>query len=101
MKLRDHPLMSHHRVRNWPPVWVEKFAVNKTLKGEIGVLEHVGDNPAGDDKLYLHITYENKSYVGCLIFDDPGFCALIGNLLKKHINKSIEEIGSLDLAHTL
>ena len=33
--------------------------------------------------------------------DDPGFRALIGNLLKKHINKSIEEIGNLDLAHTL
>jgi hypothetical protein len=53
-------------------------------------------NPAGNDKLYLHIAYENKSFVGCLLFDDPGFCALIGNLLKKHINKSIEEIGNLD-----
>ena len=74
MKLRDHPLMSYYATRNWPPVWIEKFAQNKTLKGEIGVQE---------------------------LFDDPSFCALIGNLLRAHINKSIEEIDSLDLSQTL
>ena len=46
-------------------------------------------------------TYDSKPYVGCLLFDDPGFCAFIGDLLQTHIDKSIEEIGSLDSSHTL
>jgi hypothetical protein len=54
MQLHDHPLMSYRTTHNWPPVWIDKFTENKTLKGERGIR-----NPAGDDKLYLHITYEN------------------------------------------
>ena len=101
MKLRDHPLMFYCKMPNWPPVWIEKFAEKQTLTGEIGVLKHVGANPEWRNKCYLHITYDSKPYVGCLLFDDPGFCAFIGGLLKTHIDKSIEEIGSLDLSHTL
>jgi hypothetical protein len=42
MQLHDHPLMSYHTTRNWPPVWIDKFTENKTLKGERGIEIQLG-----------------------------------------------------------
>jgi hypothetical protein len=46
MQLRHHPLMSYCSMHNWPLIWIEKYGDNKILSGEIGVLKHIGTNPA-------------------------------------------------------
>jgi hypothetical protein len=102
MKLRDHPLMAYRKMRNWPPVWIEKYADYKTLMGEIGVLTHVGTPEVErGNRCYLHMTYNYKPYVGSLLFDDHAFCAFVGDLMKKHIQESIEEVGDLDVSWTV
>ena len=98
MKLRDHPLMAYRKMRNWPPIWIEKYADNKTLTGEIGVLTHIGTSSMRSKRCFLHITYNDKPYVGSLFFDDLAFCAFVRELLKKNIHESIEEIGDLDVS---
>jgi hypothetical protein len=101
MKLRDHPLMVYRRMRNWPPVWIEKYADNETLTGEIGVLTHIGTSSTRSRRCFLHMTHNDKPYVGSLLFDDLAFCTFVHNLLKEHIDKTIEEIGDLDVSYTL
>jgi hypothetical protein len=100
MKLRNHPLMVYRTMPNWPPIWIEKYAENTTLSGEIGVLSHVGVSSGRRPRCFLHITHNNKPYVGSLIFDDPAFSAYVTALLKKNINKTIREIGDLDVSHS-
>jgi hypothetical protein len=45
--------------------------------------------------------HEESSYLGCLLFDDTGFCDQIAKLLQGYCNRSIAEIGSLDLSYIL
>jgi hypothetical protein len=103
MLLRDHPLMSRRGVPNWPPVWTwVDGPENKFPKGEVGILKWValtGIEPS--DRCYLLIHHEDSSYMGCLLFDDYAFCRYIAKLLDSYCKRSIAEIGSLDLSHTL
>jgi hypothetical protein len=39
--------------------------------------------------------------MGCLLFDETAFCRQITEILQSCCNRSIAEIGSLDLSHTL
>jgi len=103
MLLREHPLMSRHNVCNWPPIWAwTSGSENKRPRGEIGILKGVSLSkikPA--DRCYLYIDHEGSSYMGCLLFDDPAFCSQIVELLDGYCNRSIADIGNLDLAYTL
>jgi hypothetical protein len=102
MTLRDHPLMSYRGLRNWPPVWTQTRDDNvKTVKGEIGVLTYVYSNPRMSSRCFLVIDYEGDPYVGALIFESHTFCDQITHLLWGQINRSIREIGNLNLSHTL
>lgn len=89
--------MSYHTMRNWPPLWIEKYAENKTLSGEIGVLTHIASRSKESRRCYLHITYNKKPYIGSLPFDDIAFGSFVRMLLRKHIDETIEEIGDLDI----
>jgi hypothetical protein len=102
MRLRDHPLMSHRRGSNWPPVWT-KVTENgtKTVRGEVGVLKFVHANAQLSNKCFLVIEHEREKFVGCLIFDDLQFCAQISMLLRSQSGRSIQEIGDLDISHML
>ena len=40
--------------------------------------------------------HEGTEYVGCLVFDDQGFCAAIGAFMRAHIGCSIKELGAWD-----
>lgn len=97
MKLRDHPLMAYRTMGNWPPLWIEKYADNKTLMGKVGVLTHVGLIPSGAKVLSAH-RLQRQTLHGSLLFDDLAFGVFVGNLLKKHIYALIEEIGDLDVS---
>lgn len=96
MKVRNHPLMSNKDGCIWPPLWKEKYG-ETTLHGEIGVLTHVGADPAQSHKFYLHITHDNLPFIGTLIFDNSRFCHRVSIFLKNQIGRAIKEISDLEL----
>jgi hypothetical protein len=49
----------------------------------------------------LVIDYEGETYVGALIFESHAFCQQVTDLLWSQMNRSIKEIGDLDLSYTL
>jgi hypothetical protein len=102
MQLRDHPLMSYRHSKNWPPVWTRaRGDVVKTVAGEVGVLSFVHSNERLASRCYLVMDHEGETYVGTLLFDDHAFCEQVTNLLRLYVNRSIKDIGDLDLSHTL
>lgn len=102
MLLRHHPLMSFHSMANWPPVWAWTSGLeNKRPRGEVGILKDVSLTKLKPAKqCYLYIDHEGSSYIGCLLFDDPAFCSQIVELLEGYCNRSIAEIGSIDLSYS-
>ena len=103
MLFRDHPLLSYRGVPSWPPAWAWiDGPENKNPKGEIGTLTEVRlsliEPP---NRCYLVIRHEESTYMGCLLINDLSFCAQITQLLQNYCGHSLQEIGSLDLSHTL
>ena len=88
--------MSNAKGRIWPPIWEEKYG-KTTLTGELGVLMHVSTDPTSSRTLYIHITNENLSYSGRLIFDNVRFGHRVFMFLQNHVGETIEEIGGLEL----
>jgi hypothetical protein len=82
MLLRDHPLMSHRGVPNWPPVWTWTGGLENThAKGEVGILKVATLSNIGSSyRCYPHIYYEGSVYIGCLLFDDRAFCSQLAKL---------------------
>ena len=71
-------------------------------RGEVGILrrvEHSHVLPA--NKCFLFIDYEDASYIGCLLCSDHAFCSQIVRILQANLNKTIAEIGSLDISRLL
>ena len=103
MLLRDHPLVSYHGLRSWPPVWTYIYgAENKRPRGEIGLLrEVVPSKILPTDRCFLYMDYEGSSYIGCLLIDNHAFCNQIVKLLQEHCNRSIADMGRLDLTYML
>lgn len=79
MELREHPLMSYHGVRNWPPAWVGRDAnKEKRIRGEVGILHDAMQSVLGPkDRLFLVMVHDWNEYVGCLLFEDVTFCRQI------------------------
>jgi hypothetical protein len=101
MLLRDHPLMSYQGIRNWPPTWIRlKGRGDKHLTGEIGMLKGVLLAGTSPNRCLLLIFHEGSFYKGSLLFDDDAFFKHIVELLQSCSNRSIAEIGSIDLSHT-
>ena len=104
MDLRDHPLMTHMGTRSWPPVWTRSGSLKNPVtlpRAEVGILKHVVRHDDQPDRCFLLMAHEPDYYIGCLMFDDHAFCKLIHELLQFCIGRSIQEIGSIDLSHTL
>jgi|SRR5262249_11704492 len=103
MLLRHHPLFRYRGIPSWPPVWTwESGLENHRPKGEIGILRKVeASNIRPADRCFLYIEHEASSYIGCLLFDDSTFCGYVATLLENHCNRSVKEIGGLDVSHTL
>ena len=102
MDLRDHPLMCCCGMPNWPPIWVPaKRAATRVIAGEIGILRQINYDVSYNHRCQLVIEHESDVFVGVLLFDDISFCWLITNLLKRHIDRLIKDIGGLDLSYTL
>lgn len=102
MKLRSHPLISYRNFRTWPPVWTKRDgACVKMLFGEFGVLTCAYLCDGSSTQCCLLIDYENQSFGGALLFDNPIFCNQICRLLEANVGRSLKEIGDLDLSFTL
>ena len=103
MLLRDHPLISYRGIPSWPPAWTWiDGGEDKHPTGEIGILRTTllsKIQPA--NRCFLLISYEGSSYIGCLMFEDTGFCRHTAEVLRSRCNHPIAEIGSIDLAYTL
>ena len=95
-----HPLLNYRGIPSWPPVWTFTGGLKngRPRREEIGILKEVMISivqPA--NRCFLHIEHKGSTYVGCLLIEDPAFCAQIVTLLQGHF----AEIGSLDLSYTL
>ena len=96
--------MSMQGHRSWPPVWAWiGGGPDRHPEGEIGVLKavrHTVRPPIRWDRLFLVMEDATSLYVGCILFDDEGFCEWLFTELNHHIGKSIEQIGELDVSST-
>jgi len=105
VRLRDHPLMSYRGVPTWPPTWTQNDAyridARRKLRGEIGILKHVIEHDALPNKGFLVIEHEGERWMGCLLIEDRMFCEQTCDLLKTHLDRSIKEIGDMDLIFTM
>ena len=71
-------------------------------RGEVGILRRVEKSsvlPA--DRCFLFIDYDDSSYVDCLLCSDHVFCSQIVRILEANLNKTIAEIGGLDISRLL
>jgi hypothetical protein len=100
MQLRHHPAMRYRGVSNWPPTWTQPDGTSLS-PGEIGILQYVHTNPLLSGKCFLVIEHEGQRWVGSLIFDNAALCRQISEIIKPHLGRTIEEIGDLDVSHTL
>jgi len=103
MLLREHPLFNHRGVPSWPPTWTWISGLdNKHPLGETGILRDVlPSNIEPADRCFLYMDFDEASYIGCLLIDNTAFCRQIVELLLSNRNKTIAEVGSLDLSSTL
>jgi hypothetical protein len=51
--------------------------------------------------LFVYIEHERKEYACMMYFDDPKCCRYILFLLDSQIGKRLQEIGNIDVSHTL
>ena len=103
MLLRGHPLFRYHGMHSWPPTWTWIAGLdNKHPKGEVGILRRVQKSkvqPA--DRCFLYIDFDDSSYIGCLLCADHAFCTQMVRILEANLNKTIRQIGSLDISRML
>jgi hypothetical protein len=81
----------------WPPVWTAARSY-ESVKGEVGILVLVHSNANISRRCHLVIDHENRTYVGTLLFDSHAFCERVVQVLKRNLQKTIKEIGDLEIA---
>lgn len=96
--IRDMPVMQHKSRRNWPPLWIGQNGAPR-LEGEIGILKDAFVDVRNDTRCFLFMEYQGHGYIAVLEFDDSLFSPILVSALKKHIGKTIHEIGSLSLVN--
>jgi len=103
MFLRDHPLMSYKGNRSWPPRWLRRGGNDITKRrGEVGILKDVVPSFISPyDRCFLVMEHRGAEYIGALLLSDTAFCREIFGVLLQNRGKTMQEIGSIDLAHTL
>jgi hypothetical protein len=88
---------------SWPPAWLWT-AGHHTIepRGEVGILKAVlRSNMEPHDRCFLIMEHCGAEYVGALLLNDPSFCREIFEVLIRHVGKTIQEIGDIDLSYTL
>src|SRR5262249_34599913 len=100
MELRDHPLMAHGGISNWPPTWIATRTENRNgrVEGEVGTLKHALMDDSLGNKIFLVMQYNFQFYLACMDFDNALFCQELHERLQFYLGRPLEEIGSLDLS---
>src|SRR5215831_13436555 len=76
--------------------------INNHPRGEVGILKRVEkSNVLPADRCFLYIDYEGSYYIGCLLCSDHAFCSQIVRIMEANLNKTIVEIGRLDISRLL
>lgn len=96
MKLREHSSLNYHG--SWPPVWnlLKHLMASNTLKGEIGTLKFSQSSP-NVKQCYVVIEHQNARYISWVFCNDPKFCSRLGSVLAHSQNKTIAEIGDMEM----
>jgi hypothetical protein len=103
MRLRNHPLISYRRVPSWPLTWLWRGGNETTHpKGEVGILKDVIPSTIEPyDRCFLVMQHRGAEYIGALLLSDTAFCREIFGVLVQNRGKPIQEIGSVNLRHTV
>src|SRR5262249_15699649 len=103
MLFRGHPLFRYHGMQSWPPTWTWKAELKKKhQKDKTGIHKRSKKTKAPPaDRCFLYIDFDDSSYIGCLLCADHAFCTQIVRILEANLNKTIREIGSLDISRML
>jgi len=89
-------------LKNWPPQLTALSAEKKDWPaGKIGTLRRVWKHKQMHKWLFVYIEHERKEYACMMYFDDPKCCRYILFLLDSQIGKRLQEIGNIDVSHTL
>jgi hypothetical protein len=89
-------------MKSWPPVWINTRTLPvKKRSGEIGTLMRTAFFPETPKRVFMIMEFENKHYMGCLVFSEAGFCQQLSEILQTNAGRSLKDIGDLDLSHTL
>lgn len=83
---------------------------NKHPVGEVGTLTEVHisildpNHPASRrpyNRVFVFMEYEQSTYLGCVLFDDPAACLQIGQILLGQCGRTIKQVGEMDLSQLL
>jgi hypothetical protein len=96
MQIRDMPVLRYRGEPSWPPDWFSQNGGPK-VRGEIGKLKDVMIDVRVQTRCFLFMEHEGYGYTGTLEVDDRLFCPIFVTILKRHIGRTIQEIGDLDL----
>jgi hypothetical protein len=103
MLLRDHPLMCYRGVPSWPPTCLWRSGNETTNpKGEVGILRDVIPSTIEPyDRCFLIMEHRGAEYIGALLLSNTAFCREIFGVLVQNRDKTIQEIGYINLRYTL
>ena len=103
MLLREHPLLKYKGNRSWPPRWLWRAGNDTTNpKGEVGILKDVIPSTIEPyDRCFIVMEHRGAEYIGALLLSDTAFCREIFGVLVQNRDKPIQEIGSVNLRHTV
>src|SRR5262249_8319487 len=103
MLLREHPLMTYGGVRSWLPHWLCKAGYHSTHPiGEVGILRDViPSNIEPHPTCFFLMENQGAGDFGAFFFSDGGTLRKVYDVLIQHRGKTMQEIGSIDLAPTL
>ena len=102
MQLRNHRLMSYHGLPNWPPIWTWIGGEeNKYPRGEVGILKTVFVSVVKPStSCFLVMEHAGAEYLSEFFVSDAAFCLEMYAVLLRNCDKTIQEIGDIDLSDT-
>ena len=102
MLLRNHPLLTYWNGRGWPPDWLWCGGFDNTHpRGEVGILKTVFASVVKPStSCFLVMEHAGAEYLGEFFVSDAAFCLEMYAVLLRNCDKTIQEIGDIDLSDT-
>jgi hypothetical protein len=101
IKPREHPDLTDHGLRTWPPNWIRTSGKEITAPdGEIGILRDVKTYDSISSRCFLFIEHRGTTLMGRISCDSAAVCQALVNLLKTHIGERLRSIGDLSIEVT-